>query len=470
MTDILNEPDDSMSLVRYLLYSNEFDTRGICATTSWWLKNATHPDEIRKIINAYGEVVDNLNQHVNPNAPYPKPEDLISLITSGPAIYGHKALDQPVSEGAKHIISALQESEEPLYVGGWGGTNTLAQTLLHMDKTLSPSEAATLRSRIRLYTISDQDDTGSWIRARYPDVFYIVSIHSFNDYQVATWPGINLVTSPGVNSTVVLNPWLDAHIRLGPLGAMYPQVIYGMEGDTPSYLWLVQNGLGYRDRIDWGTWGGRYSRPEPLVDWEDGVYTNHFVDARDTGVIGIDGNSYSTNQATIWRWRSAYQDDFAARIRWTLTSNFSEVGHPPVLNINGQEGPDPVFIKTKGNETYTFDAGLTYDPDYPSDNSHLEFQWFLYPEATFFSTSALTSNVTIEALSPPKGSDSILVANDAGFSNVTLGSKVLITVPESTYNANTGLSNNFHVLLEVINKAGLYPIRRYQRLVFEYES
>ncbi|KAI1455473.1 DUF1593-domain-containing protein [Annulohypoxylon moriforme] len=470
MSDILNEPDDSMSLVRYLLYSNEFDTRGICATTSWWLKNATHPEEMRKIINAYGEVVDNLNQHVNPNASYQSAEELLSLVTSGPATYGHTALNQTVSEGAKRIVAALQESEEPLFITGWGGTNTLAQALLHMDKTLSPSEAAKLRSRIRLYTISDQDDTGAWIRGRYPDVFYIVSIHAFNDYQVATWPGMNLVTTPGVNATIVQNPWLDANIRLGPLGAMYPQIIFGMEGDTPSFLWLIQNGLVYRDRIDWGTWGGRYNLPEPQVDWTAGVYTNHFVDARDAGVIGIDGNSYDSNQATIWRWRTAYQDDFAARMRWTLTANFSEVGHPPVLNINGHQGPDPVIIKTKGNETYTFDAGLTYDPDHPSDNSGLEFQWFLYTGAMFYTTETLTSNFTITALAPPEGSNGKLDVNDAGFANVTLGPKVQITVPPVSYNPYSGLNNTFHVLLEVVNKAGLYPIRRYQRLIFEYES
>lgn len=87
LSDILNEPDDSMSLVRYLLYSNEFDTRGICATTSWWLQNETHPEEMRRIINAYGEVVENLNRHVNsPSASYQSAEDLLSLVTSGPSV------------------------------------------------------------------------------------------------------------------------------------------------------------------------------------------------------------------------------------------------------------------------------------------------------------------------------------------------------------------------------------------------
>lgn len=86
LTDVLNEPDDSQSLVRYLLYSNEFDTRGICATTSTWLRSRTHPEELRRIIMAYGEVVDNLNKHVHPSCQYPSTEYLLSLVTTGPMV------------------------------------------------------------------------------------------------------------------------------------------------------------------------------------------------------------------------------------------------------------------------------------------------------------------------------------------------------------------------------------------------
>ena len=86
LTDILNEPDDSMSLVRYLLYSNEFDTRGIVAVTSWSLRNETHPEEVKRIINTYGMVVDKLNQHVHPDNSYPDPQDLIDKVSSGPVV------------------------------------------------------------------------------------------------------------------------------------------------------------------------------------------------------------------------------------------------------------------------------------------------------------------------------------------------------------------------------------------------
>lgn len=86
LTDVLNEPDDSMSLVRYLLYSNEFDTCGLVATTSKHLRNATHPEEIEKIVNAYGSVVSNLNSHVNPSVQYQSAEELLSLISTGPPV------------------------------------------------------------------------------------------------------------------------------------------------------------------------------------------------------------------------------------------------------------------------------------------------------------------------------------------------------------------------------------------------
>lgn len=86
LTDVLNEPDDSQSLVRYLLYANEFETRGICACTSTWLRSNTHPEELRQIITAYGKVVGNLNSHVHPDFQYQTADVLLDLVTSGPTV------------------------------------------------------------------------------------------------------------------------------------------------------------------------------------------------------------------------------------------------------------------------------------------------------------------------------------------------------------------------------------------------
>lgn len=78
-------------------------------------------------------------------------------------LYGKEALspEVPLSDGAKLLIERLDESEEPLWVLCWGGTNVLAQAL---DRTRHRSDSAKLRSKIRVYAISDQDDTGLWIR------------------------------------------------------------------------------------------------------------------------------------------------------------------------------------------------------------------------------------------------------------------------------------------------------------------
>jgi hypothetical protein len=55
LTDISNEPDDEESLVRFLLYSNEFDVEGLVATTSVWLRDRIRPDIIRETVEAYGQ-------------------------------------------------------------------------------------------------------------------------------------------------------------------------------------------------------------------------------------------------------------------------------------------------------------------------------------------------------------------------------------------------------------------------------
>src|ERR1041384_3537873 len=52
MTDIANEPDDQMSMVRFLVYSNHFDVEGLIATTSTWMRNNVRPDVIHTLIDA----------------------------------------------------------------------------------------------------------------------------------------------------------------------------------------------------------------------------------------------------------------------------------------------------------------------------------------------------------------------------------------------------------------------------------
>ena len=85
ISDIGNEPDDQMSFVRFLLYSNELDIEAMIATTSTWQKTAAHPETMHAIIHAYGEVRNHLLLHVDG---WPKEEDLDSRVFAGQSAYG----------------------------------------------------------------------------------------------------------------------------------------------------------------------------------------------------------------------------------------------------------------------------------------------------------------------------------------------------------------------------------------------
>jgi hypothetical protein len=80
LTDISNEPDDEESLVRLLVYSNEFDVEGLVATTSTWLKTKTREDLIRADLSAYSKVRENLIKHAQG---YPTKEQLTAITTTG---------------------------------------------------------------------------------------------------------------------------------------------------------------------------------------------------------------------------------------------------------------------------------------------------------------------------------------------------------------------------------------------------
>ncbi|KAJ8133155.1 hypothetical protein O1611_g469 [Lasiodiplodia mahajangana] len=457
LTDILNEPDDSMSMVRLLLYSNEFDLQGLCATTSSSLRNATHPEAISEIIDAYGLVVDNLNSHVHPESQFRAAASLKELVVSGPKVYGNSALSQPISEGASLLIQSLKSSQDPLYVSIWGGANVLAQALRHIEQDNSAAEAAELRSRLRVYSISDQDDSGPYIRRRWSDIVYIVNIHGFIEFNSATWAGINSADNGAANMTMVLDPWLTPNIRVGPLGAVYPLIIYGMEGDSPSFMWLIQNGLSNPARPDWGGWGGRYTR---ITELEDILEYGTSLD----NAVGLTGR-HTSPQATIWRWREAYQGDFAARMQWSLTSNFSKVAHSPVIDVNGTRGTQPMSFQIPVNGSIILDASKSYSPDDPTNEAYLEFEWYTYLEAGIprAAQQLNQSFLQVEALAPPRGTNGTLPVNAAGFENVQLGSKVRIVNQIPKVSVFEGIE--WHVILQAKSTNGLYPLYAYRRIV-----
>ena len=167
MTDIANEPDDQMSMVRFLVYSNQFDVEGLIATTSTWMKNKVRPDVIQTLIDAYAQVLPKLLQH---QPGFPSADSLKAVVVVGPARLRHGGRGaRQMSAGAELIIQAAEKADaRPLWVLAWGGTNTLAQALLQARATKTPAELDALVAKLRVYSISDQDDAGPWIRREFP--------------------------------------------------------------------------------------------------------------------------------------------------------------------------------------------------------------------------------------------------------------------------------------------------------------
>jgi len=384
LTDVENEPDDAQSLVRFLTYANQWDIEGLVATTSVHLKNQTAAWRIREIVEAYCQVRDNLELH---EPGFPDGQKLLALIKEGLPVYGMEGVGPgKESEGSELLINAVDKDDpRPLWVLVWGGANVLAQALWQVQATRSQEELDHFVSRLRVYTISDQDDSPPWIRKTFPNLFYIVSpgFHAGGAYHFATWTGISGDNFhgrfTGADFSIVDNSWLDKNIRSkGPLGAQYPNSKFLMEGDSPTFLYLINNGLGNPEHPNWGSWGGRYElyippmqryflEPETRPIW---------TDASDE-VIGADGNWHTSNKATIWRWRSAYQNDFAARMDWTIKP-YAQANHPPIVKLD-----IPDYLTAKPGERIYLSAKSSYDPDGDS----LSFNWFYYGEAGTFTTA-----------------------------------------------------------------------------------
>jgi hypothetical protein len=145
-----------------------------------------------------------------------------------------------------------------------------------------------------------------------------------------------------------------------------------MEGDTPSFLNLISNGLNSPQRPPWGGWGGRYELYTPRMQkWHLQAKTRPIWTDADDEVLGHDNHWHTDNHATIWRWRQAYQNDFAARMDWTIRP-VDQANHPPIAKLG-----HPNELTAELDHHIELSAEGSSDPD----GDALSYEWFCYLEA-----------------------------------------------------------------------------------------
>ena len=368
LTDLANEPDDEESLVRLLAYANEFDIEGIAATTSCHLRQNPREDILRRTIAAYGEAWTNLNVHAQG---YPAVERLFAVAVSGQPRFGVEGVGEP-SPGSRLLAKAIKSDDSrPLWVSIWGGANTLLQALRECRAEMKDDELAAALAKLRVYSISDQDDAGPAARREFPSVTWIVDPSypfDYRDYWKSTWNGMaGDVRGEGRKLNLPFveladNEWLKTNVmEKGPLGKCYPPHIYSMEGDTPSFLGLIANGLGWADSPAYGGWGGRYEWRTPEGESHP-IWTSPEV-ADELKGLRSPGHS-------VMRWREGYQLDFAGRMKWSVTPKYDAV-------LNGDRSKCVVRIAAKRGDKVALSAEGSSDPD----GDAIAYEWSIYREA-----------------------------------------------------------------------------------------
>jgi hypothetical protein len=385
LTDIGGDPDDQQSMIRLMTYANEFDIEGLIASATGTpgesKADVTRPDLIREIVGAYGKVRFNLLLH---QPDYPRAESLLDRVKSGNPRRGVKCVGAGHdTDGSRWIVKAGDRDDpRPLNVVVWGGSTDLAQALWRVRNDRTTEELKRFISKLRVHAIGHQDDTGPWIVEQFPDLFYILSkAAEKHDMREGAYRGMYL----GGDESLTSREWVDANVRKGrgSLGALYPTKTWTApnphgclkEGDTPSWLYFLPTGLSDPAHPEWGCWGGRF-RPAGR-----GLYR----DATDT--VG----KVTDARATVWRWRPAFQADFAARMAWCVKPARG-ANHAPTSVLNGDKGLGVAELNARPGEKVNLTAAGSSDPD----GDHLSFHWFVYPEAGTYGRDALLSDATAE--------------------------------------------------------------------------
>jgi hypothetical protein len=291
--DQKSDPDDMQSMVRFLLYANEFDIEGLIASSGTFANKATK-QYILDVIDRYEMVYDKLKKH---DPLYPTPGKLRSVTFEGcSGTWGKKGTENigegKDSEASDALIAIVDKPDpRPVYIGVWGDCSVVAQAVWKVHDKRSDAETEVFLSKLRIHQIATQDGTIGWLRDNFPNLFII---HSHRTYQ-GMFGGRDPISDLA---------WVNENVRQehGPLCDVYPHEGMGCtgvcEGDSPSFLWLVSANRGLNDPDDptQESWGGQFKK--------DGD-KNHYLDG--------------PGPSSVSKWRKVFQKEFAERADWCVS-------------------------------------------------------------------------------------------------------------------------------------------------------
>ncbi|GAB3980119.1 DUF1593 domain-containing protein [Actinoallomurus acanthiterrae] len=462
------EQDDYDSLIRYLLYSDDFDTQGIVYSSSvyHWAGDGkgtlflspnprreyntpqtswrfTGTSIIQELLGQYARVYRNLRAH---DRAYPSPQELLAKTKIGNIDFeGEMSHDTAGSNLIKKLL--LDNDPRPLYLQAWGGTNTIARAL----QSIHDQYAGTAQWQ-RVY---DKVSAKAVIMASgFQDLTY-------TQYIAPNWPKLQVRDTSGgysawgyyIEGRSPVPPqwqyyfgadWTKKNVLdVGPLGAQY--FVWGdgrstpgdqldtfgdlsnppkwlparkkydflSEGDNVAFMGLIDTGLRSEPDPTWGGWGGRLVQKTTTPN----LWTSAPSD------LGPDGTPIASYGWT--RWIPAAQNDFAARLKWSVTPPGQAVDHEPVVTLRGSDR------RVHAGRTTTV-CGLAHDPD----GTPVTVRWSQYREAGTFPGAVTIANadhqcaqVTVPAgAEPGQTIHLILAATGSGSAPLTRYARVVLTV------------------------------------------
>lgn len=371
------EPDDNESAVRLLSYADRFEIEAICTTIGW--NCDPYPSEwadyLKRVVVGYETDVKNLMKRSHqkdfmplkkengkqklgywPSAEYIHSRCMMGSQKAGIGVIG----EGNDSEGSNFLIKlALEDDPRPIWVTSWGGSNTLAQAIWRYSQTATEKELKAFLHKFRIYTITDQDMQWSmrmqreysshmWMRKEFKDDLLFI-------WDESAWLNQNELGKQN---------WQKYAKQIqgkGEMGKAYPTFKWGVEGDTPSFLHVMPNGLNDPDdptQVGWGGYHVHGLSPDSITyswtNWQEPVK--------------------SISNAYEHRFYPDEYNDFAARMEW---ADKGTGNRNPVININGKEGIKPMHIKVKAGTYLHLDASKTYDPD----DDNITLNWWQQKEA-----------------------------------------------------------------------------------------